>query len=102
MRLPYQPIPSTTTLTEFNHDKIGVLDRSPPIPFDINSSASKITILSSPNNTAQKNALPAAATLNVEVTPKKLLTDLLSLIIPMPIPITITIPPLFFSTHQVQ
>ena len=57
--------------TEFNHDKIGVLDRSPPIPFDINSSANKITILSSPNNTAQKNASPVAATLNVEVTTKK-------------------------------
>jgi streptogramin lyase len=57
--------------TEFNHDKIGVLDRSLPIPFDINSSASKITMLSSPNNTTQKNASPAAATLNVEVTPKK-------------------------------
>jgi len=57
--------------TEFNHDKIGVLDRSPPIPFDIKSSANKITILSSPNNTAQKNASPAAATLNVEVTTKK-------------------------------
>src|SRR5438445_6144515 len=57
--------------TEFNHDKIAVLDRSPPIPFDINSSANKITILSSPNNTAQKNASPAAATLNVEVTTKK-------------------------------
>ena len=56
--------------TEFNHDKIGVLDSSPPIPFDINSSASKITMLSSPNNTAQKNASPAAATLNVEVTTK--------------------------------
>src|SRR5437899_4425657 len=57
--------------TEFNHDKIGVLDNSPPIPFDINSSASKITILSSPNNTAQKNASPAAARLNVEVTTNK-------------------------------
>jgi hypothetical protein len=57
--------------TEFNHDKIGVLDRSPPIRFDINSSASKITILSSPNNTAQKNASPVAATLNVQVTTKK-------------------------------
>jgi hypothetical protein len=57
--------------TEFNHDKIGVLDRSPPIRFDINSSASKITILSSPNNTAQKNASPVAAILNVQVTTKK-------------------------------
>ena len=57
--------------TEFNHDKIGVLDRSPPIRFDFNSSASKITILSSPNNTAQKNASPVAATLNVQVTTKK-------------------------------
>jgi sugar lactone lactonase YvrE len=57
--------------TEFNHDKIGVLDRSPPIRFDINSSAGKITILSSPNNTAQKNASPVAATLNVQVTTKK-------------------------------
>jgi sugar lactone lactonase YvrE len=57
--------------TEFNHDKIGVLDSSPPIPFDINSSARKITMLSSPNNTTQKNASPAAATLNVEVTTKK-------------------------------
>ena len=57
--------------TEFNHDKIGVLDRSPPIRFDINSSASKITILSSPNNTAQKNDSPVAATLNVQVTTKK-------------------------------
>jgi streptogramin lyase len=57
--------------TEFNHDKIGVLDRSPPIRFDINSSASKITILSSPNNTAQKSASPVAATLNVQVTSKK-------------------------------
>jgi hypothetical protein len=56
---------------EFNHDKIGVLDSSPPIPFDINSSASKLTMLSSPNSTAQKNASPAAATLNVEVTTKK-------------------------------
>src|SRR5207244_1935106 len=37
----------------------------------INSSASKITILSSPNNTVQKNASPAATTLNVEVTTKK-------------------------------
>jgi len=57
--------------TEFNHDKIGVLDRSSPIPFDINSSANKITILSSSNNTAQKNASPVAATLKVEVTTKK-------------------------------
>jgi len=57
--------------TEFNHDKIGVLDRSPPVPFDINSSASKITILSPPNNTAQKNASSAAAILNVEVITKK-------------------------------
>jgi hypothetical protein len=57
--------------TEFNHDKIGVLDRSPPIRFDINSSASKITILSLSNNTAQKNASSVAATLNVEVTNKK-------------------------------
>jgi hypothetical protein len=57
--------------TEFNHDKIGVLDRSPPIRFDINSSASKITILSSPNNTTLKNASPVAATLNVQVTTKK-------------------------------
>jgi sugar lactone lactonase YvrE len=57
--------------TEFNHDKIGVLDMSLPIPFGINSSASKITILSSPNNTAKKNASPAVATLNVEVTTKK-------------------------------
>jgi hypothetical protein len=57
--------------TEFNHDKIGVLDRSPPIRFDINSSASKITILSLSNNTAQKNASPVAATLNVQVTTKK-------------------------------
>src|SRR5712692_11642304 len=57
--------------TEFNHDKIGVLDRSSPIRFDINSSASKITILSSPNNTAQKNASSAAAILNVEVITKK-------------------------------
>jgi hypothetical protein len=56
--------------TEFNHDKIGVLDRSLPIPFDIDSSASEITMLSSPNNTTQKNAPPAAATLNVEVTTK--------------------------------
>jgi len=56
--------------TEFNHDKIGVLDRSPPIPFDIISSASKITILSLPNNSAQIKASPAA-TLNVEVTAKK-------------------------------
>ena len=61
--------------TEFNHDKIGVLDNSPPIPFDINSSASKITILSSPNNTAQKNVSLAAATLNVEVTNKKSLSS---------------------------
>src|SRR5207245_5750968 len=38
---------------------------------DINSSANKITILSSPNNTAQKNASPVAATLNLEVTTKK-------------------------------
>jgi hypothetical protein len=57
--------------TEFNHDKIGVLDRSPPIRFDINSSASKITILSSPNNTTQKNASSVLTTLNVEVTNKK-------------------------------
>src|SRR2546422_6002082 len=57
--------------TEFNHDKIGVLDRSPPIPFDIKSSANKITILSSPNNKAQKNASPVAATLNVQVTTEK-------------------------------
>ncbi|HYT41087.1 MAG TPA: hypothetical protein VEP90_01955, partial [Methylomirabilota bacterium] len=57
--------------TEFNHDKIGVLDKSPPIPFDINSSATKITILSSSNKITQKNASPAAATLNVEVTTKK-------------------------------
>ena len=57
--------------TEFNHNKIGVLDRSSPIPFDINSSANKITILSSSNNTAQKNASPVAATLKVEVTTKK-------------------------------
>ncbi|MDQ6865043.1 MAG: hypothetical protein M3044_14610 [Thermoproteota archaeon] len=57
--------------TEFNHDKIGVLDSSPPIPFDIDSSASRITILSLSNNTAQKNASSAAATLNVEVTTKK-------------------------------
>ena len=57
--------------TEFNHDKIGVLDMSLPIPFDINSSASKITILSSANNTAKKNISPAVATLNVEVTTKK-------------------------------
>jgi hypothetical protein len=57
--------------TEFNHDKIGVLDRSPPIRFDINSSASNITVLSSPNNTAQKNASPVAAILNVQVTTKK-------------------------------
>jgi hypothetical protein len=56
--------------TEFNHDKIGVLDRSLPIPFDIDSSASEITMLSSPNNTTQKNAPHAAATLNVEVTTK--------------------------------
>jgi streptogramin lyase len=56
--------------TEFNHDKIGVLDRSLPIPFDIDSSASEITMLSSPKNTTQKNAQPAAATLNVEVTTK--------------------------------
>jgi len=31
--------------TEFNHDKIGVIDRSPPISFDINSSEDKITML---------------------------------------------------------
>src|SRR6266487_4048226 len=62
--------------TEFNHDKIGVLDRSPPVPFDINSSASKITILSSPpNNAAQKNASSVAATLNVQVTNKKSLSS---------------------------
>jgi hypothetical protein len=30
---------SRVWFTEFNHDKIGVLDISPPIPFDINSSA---------------------------------------------------------------
>ena len=54
--------------TEFNHDKIGVLDKSPPIPFDINSSATKITILSSSNKITQKNASPVAATLNVQVT----------------------------------
>ncbi|PWU80182.1 MAG: hypothetical protein DLM72_13535 [Candidatus Nitrosopolaris wilkensis] len=57
--------------TEFNHDKIGVLDRGPPVPFDINSSASKITILSSPNNTEQKNASQVAATLSVQVNTKK-------------------------------
>src|SRR5437660_5700694 len=57
--------------TEFNHDKIGVLDKSPPIPFDIKTSASKITMLSSPNNPTQKNTSPAVATLNVEVTTKK-------------------------------
>jgi len=57
--------------TEFNHDKIGVLDKSPPIPFDINSSATKITILSSSNKITQKNASPVAATLNVQVTTEK-------------------------------
>jgi streptogramin lyase len=56
--------------TEFNHDKIGVLDRSLPFPLDIDPSASEITLLSSPKNTTQKNAQPAAATLNVEVTTK--------------------------------
>jgi len=49
--------------TEFNHDKIGVLDRSPPFPFDINSSASEITMLSSPNNTAQIKVSLVAASL---------------------------------------
>jgi virginiamycin B lyase len=57
--------------TEFNRDKIGVLDMSPPIRFDINSSANMITIQSLSNNTAQKNASSVAATLNVEVTNKK-------------------------------
>src|SRR5438445_7310673 len=56
--------------TEFNHDKIGVLDVSLPVPFDINSSISKITILSS-NNAAQENASPVAATLNVDVAANK-------------------------------
>ncbi|MGA9152888.1 MAG: hypothetical protein WBZ36_20110, partial [Candidatus Nitrosopolaris sp.] len=44
--------------TEFNHDKIGVLDISPPIPFDINSSASRVIITSpsTSNNAAQKNS----------------------------------------------
>src|SRR2546422_1786208 len=57
--------------TEFNHDKIGVLDMSLPVPFDINSSPSKIIILSSSNNITQKNASPVAATLNVQVTTEK-------------------------------
>jgi sugar lactone lactonase YvrE len=57
-----------TWFTEFNHDKIGVVDRSPPIPFSINSLASPITVLSSSNNKEQKNATSIAATSNVEVT----------------------------------
>jgi streptogramin lyase len=45
--------------TEFNHDKIGVLDMSTPIPFDINSSPGAITVLSPSisNNEVQKHEL---------------------------------------------
>jgi streptogramin lyase len=56
--------------TEFNHDKIGVLDISPQIPFDINSSVGKITVPSSSssisisNNKAQK---PELATIKVQI-----------------------------------
>ncbi len=56
--------------TEFNHDKIGVVDRSRPIPFNINSSASPNTVLSSSNNETQKNASSVASRLNLEVTSK--------------------------------
>jgi hypothetical protein len=56
--------------TEFNHDKIGVLDISPPIPFDINSPANKIIITSpsTSNNEAQKNSSsPGVAAIKVQV-----------------------------------
>jgi hypothetical protein len=45
--------------TEFNHDKIGVLDMRTPIPFEINSSPGTITLLSPSisNNKAQKHEL---------------------------------------------
>jgi streptogramin lyase len=58
--------------TEFDHDKIGVLDISTRIPFDINSSAGKITVPSSsisiPNNKAQKLEL---ATIKVQIVSTK-------------------------------
>ena len=58
--------------TEFNYDKIGMLDTKPSIPFDINSSANKVITLSSrSNNTTQKDASPVAATMKVDVTNKK-------------------------------
>jgi hypothetical protein len=59
--------------TEFNHDKIGVLDISSPIPFDLDSpiTSHNLTILSSPtNNKTQNNASSEVATTNVEVTRK--------------------------------
>jgi streptogramin lyase len=59
--------------TEFNHDKIGVLDTSPSVPFDINSSVSNISILSpSINKDIQKNAsLPGGAARNILVISKE-------------------------------
>jgi streptogramin lyase len=59
--------------TEFNHDKIGVLDISPGIPFDINSSLSNIPILSpSINKDTQKNAsIPRGAVTNIHVISKE-------------------------------
>jgi hypothetical protein len=58
--------------TEFNHDKLGVVDRSPPIPFSISPSASPITVLSALSSETQKNASLIAATLNVDVTTKSI------------------------------
>jgi hypothetical protein len=52
-----------TWFTEFNHDKIGVVDRSLAIPFDIDSSPNKIVI--TPDSETKNNILTK---INVEIT----------------------------------
>ncbi|MGA9153177.1 MAG: hypothetical protein WBZ36_21575, partial [Candidatus Nitrosopolaris sp.] len=52
-----------TWFTEFNHDKIGVVDRSLVIPFDIDSAPNKIVI--TPNSGTKNNTL---AKINIEIT----------------------------------
>jgi|GEM_PF-463322 len=54
---------NSTWFTEFNHDTIGVVDRSRAIPFDIDSPVNKIVI--TPNTGTKNNTL---AKINVEIT----------------------------------
>lgn len=61
LNLSLDPLdPNKLWFSQWNNDKIGMVDRSLPVPFDINSNTTKIIL--SGNNTAQQNA-----TVDVEI-----------------------------------